>query len=158
MKKLQKLHEYLLGTNLIAAEQLRTFVNEGTVSFASPADGGADVSYRTRYYAEITVTDYGKDPARLMVALAWWLRLFEPDLCGLDQGFGFETEIKDKETVDLHVTIPLTETIRYDSASDTVHSCIRAYLPPGGVLPKTPLWFKDDWHETEKFLRMLNDG
>lgn len=144
MKKLQLLHDYLLASGLVTSDQLDTTVTEGTVVFHVVGSPATDVAFIRRYTAQISVSAWGGDIDRLDAALVWWLGLYQPELVGDENGYGFEAEILNKETVSLYTLLPLTERVRYDRATDTMHNCTTALVWDTDNYPAMPLFIRDD--------------
>ena len=125
MKKMQALYEYLLGTGLVAAEQLHVIVTEGSVVFTAAGNASNNVAFTRRYPAQINMSNYGGDVDRIDAALVWWLGLYQPDLAGTDGGYGFEAEIINKETVNLYALVNLSENVHWDNATQIMHNCVQ---------------------------------
>lgn len=143
MKKMQILHQYLISTGLVNAEQLNTIVTEGTVVFHAIGNPDDDVAFTRSYTAQINVAAYGGNVDRLDAALVWWVSLYQPELAGEKNGYGFEAEIISSETVNLYALLTLTERVRYDRASDTMINCVTPLVLDGTDHPAIPLFIAD---------------
>lgn len=92
-------------------EKLHCFVQEGRI-FSTSA---TSLSFEYEYTLEIIVTDYSADPNTLIVPILAWLRrnqnemLSNPEL--MRDGFSFEADILNHETVDLAIKLKLTERV-----------------------------------------------
>jgi hypothetical protein len=128
MKKMQALYDYLLGTGLVTTEQLHVIVTEGSVFFPIAGLSGGNVTFTRRYTAQININDYAGDIDKLDVALVWWLGLYQPELVGDGGGYGFEAEIISKEIVSLYALVNLSENVRWDDASKTMHNCVQPVI------------------------------
>lgn len=150
MKKLQALHEYLLGTGLVDADQLRTFSDQGRIIFYISGEHAGDVAFLRSYQAEISVLNFGGDPDKLDAALVWWLGVYHPELAGGENGYGFEAEILSKESVNLHLTLPLSERVTYKRATDEMRNCVKPLVWDAFDPLEVPLFLMDaDGTETE---------
>lgn len=143
MKKMQMLHQYLLGTGLVNAEQLNTIVTEGTVVFHAIGSPDDDVAFNRHYTVQLNISAYGGNVDKLDAALVWWLSLYQPELAGDANGYGFEADIVSSETVNLYALLPLTERVRYDRASDSMLNCVTPLVLDGANFPVVPMFVED---------------
>lgn len=158
MKKMQMLHEYILATGLVDASQLNVTVTEGTVVFhgvGSPAD---DVAFTRSYTVQLSISAWGGNPDKLDAAIVWWLSLYQPELAGDDNGYGFEAEIINSETVNLYALITLEERVIYDRSTDTMRNCVGAVLLDDTSMTAMPLFIADALTRDETELEVGNDG
>ena len=144
MKKMQVLYDYLLGTGLVETEQLHVIVTEGSVAFTSAANASNNVAFTRHYTAQINISSYGGDVDKIDVALVWWLGLYQPDLCGAEDGYGFEAEIINKETVNLYALVKLSENVRWDNATQTIQNCVLPVIFDELMPLQIPAFLHDD--------------
>lgn len=143
MKKMQALYDYLLGTGLVTADQLHVIVTEGHVTFSNCGDASPNVTFSRNYTAQVLVSNYGGDVDKLDAAIVWWCGLFQPDLSGDQNGYGFEADIQSKETADICALVRLTETVRWDNNSQSMTNCLQAYVIDDATPLNLPLFFMD---------------
>ncbi len=92
-------------------EKLHIFVDEGRIV----ATGTKTLSFEYQYTLTLIVTDYGDSADSLMVPILAWLRanqselFFNPDRRA--DGFKFEADILNHNTVDISVKLTLTERV-----------------------------------------------
>lgn len=124
---------------------LRTFLTAAVPDFARDPDkiqifvgkgklvstGTAGLSHEFRYTLTVYALDFAGEPEALMVPLLVWLRRNQPDMFDNPQrraeGFRFEADPKNHNTVDLEVEIDLTE--RVGIARDDSGVLVVSYLP-----------------------------
>jgi len=113
VKKLHDLRKYLL-TKIPDLErnpdQLLTFVENGNIIF-SPGDWYGNYTHRYKMPVRIVLTDWRLPVDDIVLPLLEWMTVREP---GFDPNTAirFESEIIDNETVDLSITIDVTERVR----------------------------------------------
>ena len=98
-------------------DKLHCFIQEGRI-FATSA---TSLSFEYLYTLEIIVTDYGADPNTLIVPILAWLHrhqnemLSNPEL--MRDGFSFEADILNHDTVDLAIKLKLSERVGVHQAN-----------------------------------------
>ncbi len=134
MIKLNDLREHLL-TRVDALrrnpDQLLTFVEDGQIIFHQ----GGNLSHKYVLPIRLIVTDWRYSADDLVLPILEWLSIREP---GLDpeNALGFESEIIDKQTVDVAFRIQVTERVvvtETEAGREIEH-----------VLPGPPLEMNDD--------------
>lgn len=112
MKKLQDLREYLLSKIPDLArnpDQILTFVENGNIIF-SPGDWYGNYTHNYKMPVRIIITDWRHPVDNIVIPILEWMtvreRGFDPQTA-----IRFESEIIDKETVDLSITIDITERV-----------------------------------------------
>lgn len=143
MKKMQLLHQYLLSTGLVKAEQINTTVTEGIVVFHAVGESSGNVAFSREYVALIEITAYAGDADKLDAALVWWCGLYQPELAGSDNGYDFKANILNTETVQLSVAIPLTERVRYDRTTGEMLNCVTPLVLDDEALAGIPVFLVD---------------
>lgn len=126
MNKLQDLREYLLG-RLPALkrnpEQLLTFVEDGKIIFHK----GSNYSHQYRMPVRLIVTDWKGTADDIVLPLLEWVSVREP---GWDPEsiLSFETEIIDKEKIDIAFTLQITERVivRFEDGVRTIEHILPA--------------------------------
>lgn len=114
-------------------ERLAIHVEKGRIVGAP--DG--PLGFRWEYTLTLIVTDFAGHPSVLFLAINLWLRTNQPELLSAQgaPGYGFEVELVDLQTVDILVSLRLTESAVVSVADD------------GGVTiahPSEPQQFPDD--------------
>lgn len=91
------------------AERLSMWVEEGRIRSPMTESRG----FTWEYTLNITITDLTLHPSVLFLAINDWLRTNQPDLLSpqTSAGFHFEADIIDPQTIDLHVTLKLSEQV-----------------------------------------------
>jgi hypothetical protein len=90
-------------------DMLRLFIDNGAI------DGtlAASLSFENRYSLDVTVTDYTGDMNMLLVPVAAWLRENQPDIMTADagkrHGFTYVADINNDDSIDLRISLSLTE-------------------------------------------------
>ncbi|QOL13292.1 phage tail protein [Dickeya dianthicola] len=97
-------------------DRLHVFVESGTVvGTLAPS-----LSWEYRYTLTLIVTDYAGNEDLLVAPVQAWLREYQPDLLAnpekQEKGFEFEAEILDNGTVDIRISLKLTERIQVRNA------------------------------------------
>lgn len=82
--------------------------------------------FEYRYTLNLTILDFAGEPSAVMIAVLAWLRTNQPDLLAVNQdAFDFEADILDNKSVDLALTIELSEQVaciaREDGGFDLQH-------------------------------------
>jgi hypothetical protein len=112
MYKATSLREHLTNANPDLKQnpdKLLVFVDQGHVI----ATGTASLSFEYQYRLNIIITDYSGNEDAIMVPLLAWVALHQADLLGNPDlrktGIGFEVDFNNHESVDLSITLSLTE-------------------------------------------------
>ncbi|MFJ2990720.1 phage tail protein [Collimonas sp. NPDC087041] len=77
--------------------------------------GTASLSFEYRYKLNIIITDYADSEDAIMVPLLAWVQLHQrdlldnPDLC--KSGIGFDVDYNNHESIDIAITLALTERV-----------------------------------------------
>lgn len=124
MRKMQALYEYLIGTGLVEATQLRLTVTDGSTQFQGLNEGTSDTAFVRNYSVQVVISRWGAGSElvdKLDIALTWWLSLYEPRMGA--GGYGFEAELIDKETANLYIEIRLTERVFYKNGEIINNIC-----------------------------------
>lgn len=136
MKKLQDLRSYLLSKIPDLArnpDQLLTFVENGNILF-SPGEWYGNYSHAYKMPVRIIITDWRHPVDNIVLPLLEWMTVREP---GFDPqtAIRFECEIIDKETVDISITVDITERVivKYANGQQTVE-----HVLPEPVLQMNP--------------------
>lgn len=105
-------------------DKLLVFVDEGSI--VSRLTRG--LSFEYRYTLTLIITDFGGDPASVMVPLLLWIRRYQPQILADfkdDSDLAFKAELLSNNLVDLELKIPLTEAVgvkaRPDGGYDVEH-------------------------------------
>jgi hypothetical protein len=92
-------------------DKMLIFADEGNMV----AVGTQSLSFEYRYRLNLIITDYAGDPNAVMVPLLAWIRVHQSDLVDNPErrknGIRFEVDFNNKETVDLSITMDLTERV-----------------------------------------------
>lgn len=112
MKKPDSLKRLLLLTVAQLAENpenLALYVDEGKVA----ATSGASLSFEYRYKLNLVAQDFAGDRNALIVPLLAWIAEVQPDLLERPgaEPFTFECELLDGDSVDISITLDLTERV-----------------------------------------------
>jgi hypothetical protein len=80
---------------------------------------GPQRGFALAYDLTVLVSSFASDAAMLMFIVCDWLREHQPDLLASGaQGFAFEADILDEKTVDVQITLPLTEVVLAQGQAD----------------------------------------
>lgn len=119
-------------------EMLRIFIDGGAIG----ATLATSLSFENRYTLNVVVTDFTGDLDLLLVPIGAWLRENQPDIMTTDegkkQGFTYIADINNNESLDVSISLRLTErTIvkEVDRAQHVSH----APEPPPPVLVVRPM-------------------
>lgn len=114
MKKPEDLRKHLaekvpcLGKH---PENLHLFIEKGNIV----SRAGASLSFEYRYQLNLIVTDFVDHADTLIIPLLAWIQVNQPDILlhpdKQENALRFEAEIIDHKTVDLSITIDLTERV-----------------------------------------------
>jgi hypothetical protein len=90
-------------------DRLTMWVEDGRVRSPMTANRG----FTCEYTLNITVVAMTTDPGVLFLAINDWCRTNQPDLLTAlpNAGYSFEADLIDRQTIDLHITLKLTEQI-----------------------------------------------
>jgi len=129
MKKLDSLRAFLTGyipALRRAPDKLDMAVSRGhLVSWMTSALG-----FEYRFTASLVIEDYAGDPDTVFLPLILWVRQNQPELLQnhdlADNQIAYQVDRIDADTVDIAVTLPLTETVRVvprpdGSGADLIH-------------------------------------
>ena len=88
--------------------RLALYVDEGRVAACA-----GSLSFEYRYKLNLVVQDYAGDRDAVVVPLLAWIAEAQPELMARpdSQPFSFEAEILDADSVDLSITLDLTERV-----------------------------------------------
>jgi hypothetical protein len=79
------------------------------------ATGTASLSFEYRYKLNIIITDYAGSEDAIMIPLLAWVQLHQRDLLDNQElrktGIGFEVDFNNHESVDIAITLALTERV-----------------------------------------------
>lgn len=102
-------------------DMLRMFVDNGAI------DGtlAASLSFENRYSLDVTVTDYTGDLNMLLVPVNAWLRENQPDIMTTDDGkkhgFTYVADINNDDSIDLRMSLRLTERTLVKEENGALH-------------------------------------
>lgn len=119
MTKLDALRDLLLRAVpalRASPETLSLFVDRGRVA----ARAGATLSFEYRYTANLVVQDFAGSPDAIIVPVLAWLARHQPELLAKPNGepITFEAELLDADTIDLSLTIELSERVLVEPLAD----------------------------------------
>ena len=93
-------------------DKLKIYVRSGSVATRF---GGINLGFQYGFDLHIEVRDYTGHPDTIFLPIALWLRVNQPDILlnieKADQAITFEADYLDNETVDIDVTLKLTESV-----------------------------------------------
>ncbi|WP_020411000.1 phage tail protein [Hahella ganghwensis] len=112
LAKLQQLTAHLLDRNLVAVEQLDSWMENGTLELADKSLGQGVRICRLKYDAVLTLERYPGDPQTLFAHLVIWLSDHDPDrdregLAPPD----VEVDVNDQDTADIEIRVSFYENI-----------------------------------------------
>ncbi len=110
-------------------DKLHVFIEKGRVV----ARYGKTLSFEYRYQVQLVITDFAESPDALVVPLLTWISTNQPNLL-LDEKLreniiAFEAELLDHDTVDLGLTLDLSERVLV-TATDNGYACEHIGEPP----------------------------
>lgn len=114
MYKPKSLRAHLTASNVDLQrnpDKLLIFADGGN----TVATGTASLSFEYRYKLNVIITDYAGSEDAIMVPLLAWVQLHQRDL--LDNpdlrkiGIGFDVDYNNHETIDIAITLALTERV-----------------------------------------------
>lgn len=129
MNKLTDLRNHLLNSVPAlkrGADRLLTFIEDGKIEFWP----GENLSHILHMPAKIIVTDWNGSADDIIVPVLEWMQIREP---GRDpkESVGFEVEIINASTVDILLTVQLTERVIVKKAENGYD--IEHVLPPAPI-------------------------
>lgn len=110
-------------------ERLQIFIDQGRIrSTAAPG-----LSFEYSYTLNLILTDYAGHPDAIAVPLLAWLMVNQSELLtNLEKGkdaIQFEVDVLDSKSVDLSITLPLTERVIVKRLEDDSLSVVHADEP-----------------------------
>ena len=109
-----------------SADRLIMFIDKGNIAtlYNPPR-----FSYEYRYQLRVVLLEYAQHPDVVMLAVVRWLNTYQPDLLmnhdRAKEAIGFVAEILDNGSLDLQLTLQLTESVRFvareDGGADMIH-------------------------------------
>lgn len=92
-------------------DKLLVFADQGNVV----ASATESLSFEYRYKLNIIITDYSGDGDAVMVPLIAWIKVHQIELLANEDkrktGIGFEVDFNNHETIDISITVELTERV-----------------------------------------------
>lgn len=92
-------------------DKLLVFADEGSVA----ANGTKSLSFEYRYKLNIIITDYAGESDAVMVPLLAWVHIHQCELVDhpntSDNGIAFDVDFNNHKTIDLSITLQLTERV-----------------------------------------------
>lgn len=157
MSKLQKLHDYLLGTKLVTADQLDVWETNSKTFSANTLDGSHTIVKRREFQGNILISNLTpeQDRDQIEFALIWWLNLYEPDHATDKERLLTDPDIKDSLVTNLWIGFRLTEKSRL--VEGRVELCIKPLLIDAETLAGLPVWLVDAVSGEEELLGTLSD-
>jgi hypothetical protein len=118
-------------------ERLNMWVERGKIR----APMTPDLGLAWEYTLSILITDCTTQPSVLFFAINQWCRTNQPDLLSANpsHGYEFEADIIDPNTVDLHITLKLTEQVTAMANTDGSFTLQHIAEPDMTWLIGTPL-------------------
>lgn len=109
MIKQQKIHDYLIDSGLISADQLSVYTENGLIDWQFNAERQ---SFELHYQANILVREYSKEPHLLFLCLVTGLAETDPNP---DQphNLRWQSSLLNNKTVDLEFTLNFIEYYEY---------------------------------------------
>lgn len=126
MRKPAELREWLLASVLDLKknpEKLQIFIDSGNLQ----ARLENNLNFEYQYTLNLIVTDFAVDTDYLMVPLLAWVKVEQPEI--EPDAIRFQADIIDHRTVDLSVTIPLTERVLVNKSENGNYTTIHATEP-----------------------------
>lgn len=131
--KWQLLHDYLLETGLVTADQLRI---HGLTDVVTP--GGEDakgrVGFASRYLCAVRITDFNADTNALKFELSRWIAHYQPEQLNTE-AFVMRIDPVNRDVVNLYIELDMTERGSFDRATGESVLCVQMMdtldlLPP----------------------------
>ena len=111
-------------------EMMRIFADEGNID----ARLAASLSHEKIYTLNVIVCDFVGDPDLIFVPVAAWLRENQPDICtlveGHKKGYRFQMDLNDEDTVDISISLQLTERTIIREENGALHVSYAPEPPP----------------------------
>lgn len=129
MNKLTDLRKHLLNSiPALAAgpDRLLTFIEDGKIEFWD----GDNLSHTLNMTARIIVTDWRDNPDDIIVPILIWMHTREPGR-NPEEAIRFEAEMVSADTVDLSISLSLTERVIVHKEPDGYRT--EHVLPPAPV-------------------------
>ncbi|MGV8924807.1 MAG: phage tail protein [Ewingella sp.] len=102
-------------------DMLHLFIDNGSVNGTL----AASLSFENRYSLDVAVTDYTGDMNLLLVPVNAWLRENQPDIMttdeGVKHGFTYVADINSDDSIDLRMTLRLTERTLVKESGGALH-------------------------------------
>jgi hypothetical protein len=102
-------------------EMMRIFIDAGKIRSTL----ATSLSFENQYTLNIRVTDYHGDLDYLVVPIQSWVRKNQPDImtttAGQKGGFVYEADINTDESVDVSISLMLTERVIVKEEGDALH-------------------------------------
>jgi len=108
MNKLRALTQYLIGRQLVAAEQLDSFAEQVSLTLIWKPDHDGLHMADMRYRAVVLLERLADHPGRLMALLGSWLETHDQDRDGLPEPT-FDVEQLDPDLADVEITVEFIE-------------------------------------------------
>lgn len=133
-------------------DMLRLFVDNGKIA----ATLAASLSFEKQYTLNVVVTDFTGDMDLLLVPVMAWLREYQPDIMTTDEGrkkgFTFYADINNDSSVDISISLLLTERTLVKQVDAALHvQCIPEPPLPEPVTRPMALYVNGElvsqWHE-----------
>lgn len=133
-------------------DMLRLFVDNGKIA----ATLAASLSFEKQYQLNVVVTDFTDDMDLLLVPVMAWLWENQPDIMTTDEGrkkgFTFYVDINNDSSVDISISLLLTERTLVKQVDNALHvQCIPEPPLPEPVTRPMELYVDGElvsqWHE-----------
>ncbi|MDR3434030.1 MAG: phage tail protein [Rouxiella aceris] len=126
-------------------DMLHLFIDNGTIEGTL----AASLSFENRYSLDVTITDYTGDINLLLVPVNAWLRENQPDIMTTDEGkksgFTYVADINNDDSIDLRMSLRLTERTLVKEANGALHVTQLGEPPePVPVIRPTALYINDE--------------
>lgn len=112
LAKLERITAHLLAANLVASEQLDSWMENGRLETASKYLGNGVRVCRLEYDAVITIERYSKGPSLIFALVTTWLMEHDEDrhTLGLPEP-QVEVDVMDRDLADVEITIRFSESV-----------------------------------------------
>lgn len=105
---------------------------------------GAGLGFEYRYTLQVIITDFAEPADVLVVPLLLWLQVNQPDLLmdtvRRDKALAFEAEISNHDTIDIAITIDLSERVLVKPILSGGYQCEHLGEPQLPDESGPPLW------------------
>lgn len=102
-------------------EMMRIFIDNGKLASTL----AASLSFENQYTLNVVVTDFTGDIELLLVPIQAWLRIHQADIMTTDEGrkkgFTYFADINDNDSVDISISLMLTERTIVREDGDKLH-------------------------------------